>query len=235
MTGASARSNPTDLGLPSGGISQSSGTRVPLPGKAAGTIATVLRFTSMVATKWRSPATLDRCDERLSLRERTEVNQRGDASRGERAGRKAQAPPECGGSATNWARGGLRGQGGGDAIPDVRRRKHVGIFLAAHGSEALFPTPRPGAQNWVRARCAVRPSRGRCRRARPAHIRRRAVRRRASRYGRMCRSLLQACLQLEHGAADPALHGAERHLHARREILIGAAVKERTAQRGALM
>ena len=57
-----------------------------------GAIATVLRFTSMVATKWRSPP--PSIVATSILRERTEVNQRGDASRGERAGRKAQAPPE---------------------------------------------------------------------------------------------------------------------------------------------
>src|SRR5262245_39778522 len=55
VIGASARSRPTGLGLPSGGISQSSGTRVASALKAAGTIATVPRFTSMVATKWRWP------------------------------------------------------------------------------------------------------------------------------------------------------------------------------------
>src|SRR5262249_47982652 len=68
-----------------------------------------------------------------------------------------------------------------------------------------------------------------------AHIPPRAIRLRATRYGRTYRSLLQTCLQLEHGAADPALHGAERHLHAAREVLVCVAVEKGAAQRHTFM
>ena len=42
-------------------------------------------------------------------------------------------------------------------------------------------------------------------------------------------------LEFDHRPPDPAFHGAERHAHARRQVLIGVAVEERAAQRGALV
>src|SRR4029078_7462110 len=137
------------------------------------------------------------------------------------------------GFATNWAGGPARAR---RRRCDPRRAAPEACREFPRPTErGVLPTPRPGVRNRDRARCAVQRWRGRYRRARPAHTRLRAVRLRASRYGRMCRSLFQAWLQLEHGAANPALHGAERYLHARGEILIGAAVEERTAQGGALV
>ena len=50
-----------------------------------------------------------------------------------------------------------------------------------------------------------------------------------------CRSLLQAGLQLDHCAANPAFHRAERHAHALGQIVIGIAVEKCAAQRRALV
>src|SRR5262245_2114746 len=80
---------------------------------------------------------LDCCDERLGLRESAEIDERRDAGGGESAGRKTQPAPECEALPQTGA-GGLRGQGAGNAIPNLRRRKHLGN-LSGPGRETLLP------------------------------------------------------------------------------------------------
>ena len=133
MTVRSARSRPSGRGLPSGGISQSSGTRVASAVKAAGTTATVPRLASMVATKWRWPPPSMVATSGCGWRERAEIDQRGEAGGGERAGRKAQPAPECEALPQPGARAALRGQGTGDAIPHLRRRR-ISAISAAQGA-----------------------------------------------------------------------------------------------------
>ena len=94
----SARNRPTGRGLPSGGISQSSGTRVASALKAAGTTATVPRPGIDGGDEMTIAAALDGRDECLRGCERTEIETPQDTPRRARP-RQSCAPPETRGSA----------------------------------------------------------------------------------------------------------------------------------------
>src|SRR5215510_1290378 len=80
---------------------------------------------------------LDCCDERLGLCESAEIDECCEAGRGEGAGSKTQSAPECKALPQTGA-GGLRGQGAGNAIPNLLRRKHF-RNLSGPGRETLLP------------------------------------------------------------------------------------------------
>src|ERR1700761_2254950 len=93
-------------------------------------------------------------------------------------------------------------------------------------ARGALPTLRRGARKRARPRGGARPRFVPRLTARRAHIRRLSGRRRAGRYGLGCRSLFETGFQFDHGAADEALHGAERDAQARGQFLICITVEK---------
>ncbi len=164
-----------------------------------------------------------------------EIDQRADAGRRQCAGRQRKPAPERQILPKARALRLLRGQGAGDAIPDLRRRCDFRDFRRP-GRQPLLPMPRPcSGESRARARSAARRRRDRARQHAEGIFGGEQFVFRACRYGRMCRSWFQAALQFDHRPPDPAFHGAERHFHARGQVLIGIAVEKGAAQRAAFM